>query len=376
MTLSNPQNPPPDYTVPHDISSPGPERPRSSAPIKKIIDMASAAFRFGLDVVTSEEPKNPCKLLQWIWILGLFVLGIGAWWFFLNGGNIQFNLHDWVEASKRYAFLQDAIQTRQFPLHMPGTSGLRTVTDRYLAVVDTLFSPQVLLLGFLDLGKFVVANTWLLYTAGFTGLLLLKKELKLSILSFTVLYLLLFFNGHIVDHLAVGHAHWAAYFLMPYFMLAVVRLLGGTTGWRWTLWFSILMFCLMLQGAYHLVVIALFFLVLMIPARPALTVPILRTGVASLLMSMVRILPPLLHFGAFDTEFLSGFSSSADLFSGLVVLRETTRTAIMKPSPLSPLGWWELDYFIGMAALAFLLYFGIWRSLRTPDERGFGQATA
>lgn len=309
-------------------------------------------------------------------MLTLLVLGLGLWWWFLNRGAIQFDLHDWVEAAKRYAFLQDALKTGQFPLHMPGTSGLRTVTDRYLSVVDTLFSPQLILLGVLDIGEFVVANTWLLFGAGFTGLLLLKKELKLSLLSFTLLYMLLFFNGHIVDHIAVGHVHWAAYFLIPYFILAVVKLLSGEAGWRWTLWVSILVLVLMLQGAYHLVVIALFFLVLMIPARPDLTVPILRVGVSSLLLSMVRILPPLLHFGDFDTEFLSGFSSSVDLVSGLVGLRELTRASIMNPSPLSPLDWWELDYFIGLAGLGFILFFGVWKSLRSPDDKGLAQAAA
>ena len=309
-------------------------------------------------------------------MLGLLVLGFGLWWWFLNRGAIQFNLHDWVEASKRYAFLQDALKTGQFPLHMPGTSGLRTVTDRYLSVIDTLFSPQLILLGVLDLGEFVVVNTWLLYGAGFTGLLLLKKELKLSLLSFTLLYMLLFFNGHIVDHIAVGHAHWAAYFLMPYFILAVVKLLGGETGWRWTLWVSILVLILMLQGAYHLVVIALFFLVLMIPARPDLARPIIRVCVTSLLLSMIRILPPLLNYGDFDTEFLSGFSSSVDVLSGLVELRETTRALIMNPSPLSPLNWWELDYFIGLAGLIFILFFGVWRSLHSPDEKGLARSTA
>jgi hypothetical protein len=309
-------------------------------------------------------------------MLALLVLGFGLWWWFLNRGAIQFDLHDWVEASKRYAFLQDALKTGQLPLHMPGTSGLRTVTDRYLAVVDTLFSPQIILLGFLDLGEFVVANTWILYGAGFTGLLLLKKELKLSLLSFTLLYMLLFFNGHIVDHIAVGHAHWAAYFLIPYFILAVVKLLGGETGWRWTLWVSILILILMLQGVYHLVVITLFFLVLIILARPDLAGPIIRVCVTSLLLSMIRILPPLLHYGDFDTGFLSGFSSSVDLLSGLVELRETTRAVIMNPSPLNPLNWWELDYFIGLAGLGFILFFGVWRSLRTPDERGLARATA
>lgn len=333
-------------------------------------------FSRAIELLTSPSPVGFLKILTWLWMLALLVLGLGLWWWFLNRGAIQFDLHDWVEASKRYAFLQDALKTGQFPLHMPGTSGLRTITDRYLSVVDTLFSPQIILLGILDLGEFVVANTWLLFGAGFAGLLLLKKELKLSLLSFTLLYLLLFFNGHVVDHIAVGHIHWAAYFLIPYFILAVVKLIGGETGWRWTLWVSILVLIFMLQGAYHLVVIALFSLVLIIPARTDLTVPIIRVGVASLLLSMIRILPPLLHYGAFDTEFLSGFSSSANLLSGLIELREMTRASIMNPSPLSPLDWWELDYFIGLAGLGFILFFGAWKSLRSPDDKGLARATA
>jgi hypothetical protein len=65
-----------------------------------------------------------------------------------------------------------------------------------------------------------------------------------------------------------------------------------------------------------------------------------------------------------------------DLLSGLVELRETTRALIMNPSPLSPLNWWELDYFIGFAGLSFILFFGVWRSLHSPDERGLARSTA
>ena len=55
-----------------------------------------------------------------VWYGAWFVLGCALWVFFLNGGDIPFDFHDWAEVNApRLAFVQDALRKGVFPLHMP-----------------------------------------------------------------------------------------------------------------------------------------------------------------------------------------------------------------------------------------------------------------
>ena len=76
---------------------------------------------------------------------------------------------------------------------------------------------------------------------GFAGLLVLRSRLRLSAISFAALFLLFNFNGHILAHYSVGHATRGGYFLFPWFVWLILRLLDGDRSWAWTLGMSVLM---------------------------------------------------------------------------------------------------------------------------------------
>jgi hypothetical protein len=330
--------------------------------VKKLLD---AAFLHGEDRFS--------RGFAFIWLGSLFVLGAVLWRYFLNGGVIQLNLHDWLEAAKRYAFLQDAVMGGGLPLHTPGTSTLRAVTDRFITVVDTNLSPQILLLGFLQIGPFMLANTLLLYSAGFYGMLRLRRRFRLSPVAFSFMFFLLIFNGHITAHIAVGHVHWAAYFLVPFFALLVFDVAEGKTGWRWTFSYSLLLFIVFLQGAFHLFVLFLLFTGLLALSYPSQIRSILRAMAFAILLSMARILPPVLEAGNFDTEFLSGYTSTFDLLAAFVTLRPAIRDQVFGLSPLNPLNWWELDIYLGLLGLTFALFYGFFKVQRNeslPQYKG------
>jgi hypothetical protein len=318
--------------------------------------------RIGHELLVTAFDDRHSRTARWLghaWALFLFVVGVFAWRYFLNNGYFQLNIHDWLEASKRYAFLRDAVITGQLPLHMPGTSALRTITDRFLAVADTTISPQVFLLRYLDIGHFVVVNVIGLYSLGFVGLLLLRKRFSLSPATFTLVYLLFNFNGHISDHLAVGHVHWAGYFLIPFFAVLIFKLLDGQVGWRWVLYMSALLFIIFLQGTFHLFIICLAFMGLLALASRKHFVPLAGGILFSILLSMIRILPPALEAGNFDTEFLFGFTTVGEMFSSLMNLKIPGFNEIVIRGSVNPLGYWELDHYIGVAGLALVLAFGV-----------------
>jgi hypothetical protein len=288
-------------------------------------------------------------------VAGLFLLGVAHWVLFLDFGQIGFDLHDWVQEGWRYAFLQEAVQSRQLPLHI---STPFTSLERFIARPDTVLSPQVLLLGWLDLGNFVLVNTLLLYSAGFVGLILLRRRYELAPVPFTALFLLFNFNGHITAHLGVGHSMFAGSFLLSFFVLLLLQLVDlGQAGWKWVLQLSLLLFILFLQGAFHQFIWCLMFLFLLALLHPRYAAPLFKAILFSLLLSLPRVLPPALEFAAGGMAFISGFPTLADLLAGLVVLKHPS-TALS--GPYSSLGWWEIDHYVGLVGLAFLVVCGIY----------------
>ena len=101
------------------------------------------------------------------------------------------------------------------------------------ALPDVILSPQVLLLKWLSVGSFVLVDTWLMILLGWIGLLRLRRRFSLSLLSFTWLSLLFYFNGHILSHYAVGHVTWGGYFLLSWFAELVFSLIDGEKGAVW-----------------------------------------------------------------------------------------------------------------------------------------------
>jgi hypothetical protein len=302
------------------------------------------------------------RVLAWfdrLWSASLYLSGLLHWCYFLNWGKIPFDLHDWLEAGAYFSFLRQAALTNQLPLHIG--SALST-TDRYLARPDTLISPQAYLLRFLEPGPFTLVNVLILYSVGFVALVLLKKRYSLAPAAFTALFALFNFNGHITAHYAVGHSEWIGYFFLPFFVLLILRALEGEKpGWRWVLLISLTLFAITLQGAFHFFLWCLIFLLAWGVFTPKYLLPAVKAIAASLLLSLFRLLPPAVEFIGGGKGFISGFPTVTDIFAALVVLKYPAEALA---SPFKSLGWWEVDTYVGLIGLAFLLYFGVYRTWR------------
>ncbi len=324
----------------------------------------------GLASLFSTSPPGRWTWLRVGWYLGLYGLGLALWGYLLEWGDIPFGLHDWAHGTgHRLAFLQNAVKGWNLPLHMPDGSALSNITDRFISVPDTILSPQVLLLRIVDLDKFVLLNVEILYSIGFLGLVLLSRRLRLSAFAFSILFVLVCFNGHITDHVVVGHLHWVGYYLLPFFVLLVIEAIEAQPGWLWTLKMGALLFGIFLQGAFHLYVMSLMFLGFLALGSWRLLRPITSAVIAALLLSMGRILPAALVAREFDSEFLSGFTSAGQLLASLVDLRLATPEQALTHTPLSSLGWWEIDHYIGVIGLAFIVAFGLIIGVRNLRRR-------
>lgn len=293
-------------------------------------------------------------------LLLMFVWGVRRWGVFYSWGNISFDFLDWAEVTgPRYALLRDAAEKGVLPLHAGNLTALRGVTDRYFSIADTPFSPQYLLLPFMETGQYLFFDTLLLFTIGFIGLLIFFRKYRLSLFTFSLLFLLFNFNGNVISHLAVGHSIWTAHFLLPFFVLLVLHLVEReNAGWKWVLGMVLLLLAILLQGYFHLWFWCLMFLAMLPLMNWRLWKPVFFAGLFSGLVGLPRLLPPSLALSGITQEYLGGFASATDLIDGLIALRDPYR-ALQPITDTFRLNYWEVDFYIGLMGFLLLLVFGV-----------------
>ncbi len=298
-----------------------------------------------LDVLFKPLESLQVKWVAVVLLAGLFAGGLLHWGFFLDWTNNRFDLQDWhLHVGPYLDFLSKALRSGQFPLHAESPY---MIPSQYLARQNRPFSPQILLLYFLNPATYVLVNVWIFYSLSFVGLLLIRARYQLSFVSFLSLFLLFNLNGHIIAHMGVGHFEWVGYFLLPFYVLLIMKMVDGEkTGWKWLLFMSLTMLAISLQGAAHFFIYCMTFLLLLALVQPRFFSPIIKAIVLSVLVSMIRILPPAVQFaGGTGLKFLGGFTSVYQLLQVLI-------------APESQ-GYWEKAYYVGVIGFAFTLYFGI-----------------
>jgi hypothetical protein len=155
---------------------------------------------------------------------------------------------------------------------------------------------------------------------------------------------------------------WFGYYLLPFFMLQLFRLLDHDYDHKWPLVMGIILFGITLQGSIHIYVwCVMFLLILFVILRPH-RIPILKSLIASALLAAHRLVPAALVFAEDTRRFFPGFINFRDMLSSLV-------------NDVSPfeafgrlVGWWELDHYIGLAGFVFIILFGFHPLFRSNDE--------
>jgi hypothetical protein len=305
------------------------------------------------------------------WLAGLFVAGLIGWSYLLGWGTAPLDFHDWTAINlPRLLFVQNALAAGEWPLHMAGTAALHGVTDRFLTLPDVITTPQTLLLLVLPLPAFVVADVLIFFSAGFAGLLLLRRHFNWSLAAFSAVFLLFLFNGHILAHYSVGHFTWGPYFLFPLIALLLFRFLDGDDSWRAIGWFAAVMCVMVLAGGQHHMTWVLLLLALLVPFCWNRAWWLIAAAVASGLLSAVRLLPPALELPSFRSAGLVsdviGYPSVTHLLIALVSLRRESPAF----NPALPGNMWffdsayyEFTAYIGIVGAA-LVAWGLYRWLR------------
>ncbi|HEX9870859.1 MAG TPA: hypothetical protein VGC99_20150 [Candidatus Tectomicrobia bacterium] len=300
--------------------------------------------------------------------LGLYLLGLVTWSFFLEFGRFELNFHDWPKEAGYFNVLQQALTTGQLPTHiMP-----YLLTERFLANPEVPLSPQVLLLNHVGYSSFVLINTLLMYSLGFLGLVALARRVSATAFSFITLFLFFNFNGSLTSHLSVGHSMWVGYFLLPYFLLLVTDLASCETDRAWDAKLGLTLFGMLLVGAFHVVVWCSLLLGILGLTRKSHRKPAIRALVLTGTLGAFRLFPAAIEFASSDRAFVGGFQSTWDLLEGFVALKSPI---LAVESRVGAPDWWEVDYYVGWIGLLFLAYYGLIYWIRNRDS-GPGKALA
>lgn len=318
-------------------------------------------------------------------LIFIFFVGMMHWIFFFNFGQMSFKAYDWSEKFMHYSIIQKSIVDHTIPYH---TSVTFHGTNRFLAIPQIPISPQIFLLSLMSIGRFALINTLLLYTFGFIGCLLIKKRYRLSFFSFSILYLLFNFNGHITSKIAVGCSDWNGYFLLPFFCLFVLELLERKTLIRTSIKISFVLLAIILQGSFHIYTWCMIFLLLLAIFNREYFKQILLIILFSSLLASFRLLPAIITF--WDKGYLieSGYPTISELFNALVTIRQHTYYSLEDLSfrygilvkgvggILGLLTWDEYNFFIGVIGLAVITYFGIYlRFSNSPSLKNYKYQT-
>lgn len=321
-------------------------------------------------VFVEKDLEKKHRLATWVWIFLMYLTGLLLWGMLFDWRQTSLNFHDWEEINlPRMQVIKDALQTTTFPLHVVDRRPLHHLTDRFLALPDVITTPQMLLLLFVDVDTFALIDLVIQYTLATAGLIYFRKKYRLSLVTYAILFFMFNFNGYIQAHYVVGHITWAGYFLFPWFFILVFEFTEKQPDWRWVAKIAFLSFYIILCGSQHHFLWMMLFLSFLGLASWDKIRWIFAAILASGFLSAIRLLPPVLIIGdvqqrvAFRPQ--AGYMGVTDWLLALTNIRQpdTIRPAL----PLQ-LGYWEFDYFVGIAGAIFLLLFGLIFWLRDQQQ--------
>jgi hypothetical protein len=285
--------------------------------------------------------------------LALFI--IGHWLIFFKFGNMNFKYGDWPKEQVFYSLLKEWVSGVSLPLHFEPAL---QETNRFFGLPETVLSPQTLLIRFMSIGQFVMVNTIIMSFVGLWGLIKLRREYKIDLTSFTMLAILFEFSGYIVAHLGQGHSMWNGYYVLPFYVLYIRRLVEkpDQQPLRQSILLSFSILGISMQGTIHMFVWTYIFLALVaLCHKPIRKWAVVTIGLSTLLC-MFRLAPAALALHKRTATFYSGYPSVTTFMDALIRMEDSGFQA--RPGFLGKvLGWWEYDFYLGILGAAFIATF-------------------
>jgi len=308
------------------------------------------------------------KTANYLVLAIVYLAGVFHWAWLINFGKIRVKYMDWQKFFDYYGVIKNALAENAIPYFMPY---LYKGTNQFLAIPETDLSPTIFFLNFLSVEEFFLTQLLILYSLGFLGCLWFKKTYRWSLYTFVFFFLIFNLNGHIVSHLTFGHWPWISYFLFPFFMGWILKLVEGDVSSRHGTRLAWVLFGMLLLGGLHPVVWCLFFLFFLCLFQKRYWKPVSIGVSLAMVFSSYRIVPAALTFLGYKNEFASGFPSLSVLWSALTSIYQSQGVlADLHYSEQNSMAWWEVDHYIGIIGLVAIVFFGIVLRMIKKNEWG------
>jgi hypothetical protein len=324
----------------------------------KFDDKAISLWEWITQCVFYGENHDFSRLQIWFQRIYLFLfygLNVGVWIFFLNFGKFIWGVQDWIWEWRYSRILQEAITSGQIPLHTDPP--LQFGVSRVFGIPDVNLAPQMLLLRFLDPGLNFLINTLLMVSIGYIGCLAIRRHSRLSLFSFTILTLLINFNGFITAHIGIGHTFFTGYFLLPFFVLLILQLVEGKGSSIWFAQMGLVLFGIELLGSSRILIACFFFMGVFFLFGRTGRLQLLKAMIVGVILNIYRIAPALISLTSVGAPRFTGFSILSTLMKSLIWIIPPWDSII----PDHRLGWWEFDMYIGLLGLVLIAYFGLYK---------------
>ena len=287
------------------------------------------------------------KAINILALITLFLGGIGHWVLFYK--SISLNALDWPFPKGYYFALQKALTEYTIPYHTSNAlhSG---AGQKFLAIPETILSPQIVLLKFMSVAEFMLVNQLIVYSIGFLGCVAIKRKYKLSLFTFSFLFLIFNFNGYILSHISVGHYMWNGYFFLPFFCALILSLAEGDLSVRTAIKLAVALLFVIMQGSFHMYIWCLLFLGFIGISQKKYWRPILSTLLFTGLLCAFRLLPAIVTHHNLKRYPSEGYHTITDLLFSFTVIG---KIGVFGES------WWEYDAYIGILGFALIAYFGV-----------------
>jgi hypothetical protein len=296
----------------------------------------------GMAWVYQLRPRTDAKSSRVVEILGAG-LGIAAILWFFRFGQVDWNQNqDWQKELTYSSALKEAVLHHQMPYYLADPF---QGTERYLANLETMVAPHAVLLNSMSIMTFFVLHVMLVFSLGYCGLVLLRRELELSPFSWAVFLTIFLCNGHITSHLGTGHTQWVGYFLLPWVLLCLVRAARGDCGIKNAAAMALSLSAMITIGGWHVFIWSFLFTLFFCLTSLTRLMFLARLSVMVACLSAFRLLPALVTFGGGSNVFLGSYRQLWILAAALVGEPR---------SIIDDLYWWEYDTYIGYVGFLIL----------------------
>lgn len=267
--------------------------------------------------------------------------GVAIFFWFFHFGQFPWTEGDWREEWTFFFAWKQALGGGGLPYYI---ATAMQGTERYFANPQTPLMPYAFGLAVVSVNAFILFHVAVVYAIGFLGAVVLRRELAIGLLAWTLFVLIFTLNGHIVSHLSVGHLPWVAYFLTPWVLVSAIRTARGDRSMRHVITCAAAFAGMILIGGWHVFIWSLIFMIVTCLARPREFVVFAQIGALTALLAAVRLAPAVATFGTGVNSFISGFPTIGSVFASLVGT----------PVRFALLDQWELDTYVGAAGLILL----------------------